>query len=51
METSIKPVQKFNNGRVATLCNNCYKIIETGVSCKKLFCCKKCEKEYFSKIN
>lgn len=37
-----KPIHKLNNGKGATLCNNCSKIINIGFT-NELYCSKKCE--------
>lgn len=37
-----KPIHKLNNGKGATLCNRCRKIINTGFT-NELYCSKKCE--------
>jgi hypothetical protein len=38
------PIHKFNNGKGATLCNKCSKIISTGLT-KELYCSTKCEEK------
>jgi hypothetical protein len=39
-----KPIHKFNNGKGATLCHKCSKIISTGFI-KDLYCSSKCEEK------
>lgn len=41
----IKPIHKFNNGRGATLCNSCSKIISIGLT-DDLYCDKECEAKH-----
>ena len=45
----IKPIHKFNNGRGATLCNSCSKIISKGLT-EDLYCGKECEAKHRAKI-
>ena len=40
----IKPIHKFNNGKGATLCHKCSKIISTGLT-KELYCSTKCKEK------
>lgn len=50
-------IKKFNNGRLAILCENCYSIIFSGNNIpddldnnKKYFCSKECEIKYKEKL-
>jgi hypothetical protein len=45
----MKPIHKFNNGKGATLCYCCSKIITIGLT-EELFCCKQCEAKHRSKM-
>lgn len=47
MKQEVKPIHKFNNGRGATLCNNCSVIINEGLT-KEIYC-EKCKKENMKK--
>jgi len=38
------PIHKFNNGKGATICNKCSKIISTGLT-KDLYCSTKCKEK------
>ncbi len=38
------PIHKFNNGKGATICHKCSKIISTGLT-KDLYCSTKCEEK------
>jgi hypothetical protein len=46
----IKPIHKFNNGRGATLCHCCSKIINTGLT-EALYCNEICEQKYYVLAN
>ena len=39
-----QPIHKFNNGKGATLCHKCRKIISIGFT-KELYCSIKCEEK------
>ena len=41
----MKPINKFNNGRGAMLCNECRAIISTGPKTEELFC-DKCKEDF-----
>ena len=45
----IKPIHKFNNGRGATLCNSCSKIISIGLT-DDLYCDSECESKHRAKM-
>jgi hypothetical protein len=44
----MKPIHKFNNGNLATICNQCSVIITTGLT-DDLYC-NKCRKEMLQDI-
>jgi hypothetical protein len=46
----IKPIHKFNNGRGATLCHCCSKIINTGFT-PALYCNEICDRKHNVKAN
>ncbi len=46
----IKPIHKFNNGRGATLCHCCSKIINTGFT-SALYCNEICDRKHNVKAN
>lgn len=49
----IEKIQKLNNGRGATLCNNCSVIISEGIENEELFCdtCKNSVEKYLTEGN
>ena len=46
----MKPIHKFNNGKGATLCHHCSKIINTGFT-EALYCNEICESKHNLKLN
>ena len=46
----MKPIHKFNNGKGATLCHWCSKIINTGFT-DALYCNEICESKHNLKLN